>query len=377
MSSIGADDEPRGKRWSRRGRDRDGGFIRRNGFGLIVDPRQVGQLGRSIFERGNQCPVFDVLAEDETDLGAFETHLRRADQAAGIIDQAHGGMRRRVVAAARADADLIEEIDGGAEQGRSAVVGIGHASRNQRDPGARLRERDRGRKPGRTAAHHRDVMKDRSIIHRRRIDGSGRHFQAHKKKVFSSRGRRPQGRIYKCDQFLIARRHPWNRPTRPHLGFLPRTEGRRRLRRAHLHCARCRRCLARNAPGGARALVGNVRWLGVALVIDAIDGPMARWLDVVRLQPNWSGDVLDLVVDFVTYVFVPPYAITASRLLLPLAAPLLGIGVAVSGALYFADQRMKRDDDHFRGFPGLWNAAAFYLFLLHWPPALSSAVIAA
>jgi phosphatidylcholine synthase len=118
-------------------------------------------------------------------------------------------------------------------------------------------------------------------------------------------------------------------------------------------------------------------WLGAALVIDAADGPIARRLDVVRLQPNWSGDVLDLVVDFVTYVFVPAYAITTSHLLLPLAAPLLGIGVAVSGALYFADQRMKRDDNHFRGFPGLWNAAAFYLFLLHWPPALSSAVIAA
>ena len=82
-------------------------------------------------------------------------------------------------------------------------------------------------------------------------------------------------------------------------------------------------------------------WLGVALVIDAIDGPIARKLDVVRLQPNWSGEVLDLVVDFVTYVFVPAYAITASGLLLPLAAPLLGIGIVVSSALYFADRRMK------------------------------------
>ena len=117
-------------------------------------------------------------------------------------------------------------------------------------------------------------------------------------------------------------------------------------------------------------------WLGAALIVDATDGPMARRLDVVRLQPNWSGDVLDLVVDFVTYVFVPAYAITASGLLLPIAAPLLGIGVAISGALYFADRRMKRDDNHFRGFPGLWNAAAFYLFLLHWPPLLSSLAIA-
>src|SRR6201989_2019244 len=46
-------------------------------------------------------------------------------------------------------------------------------------------------------------------------------------------------------------------------------------------------------------------WLGVALVIDAIDGPVARRLGGAQLQPKWSGDGLDLVVDFVTYVFVP------------------------------------------------------------------------
>jgi len=116
-------------------------------------------------------------------------------------------------------------------------------------------------------------------------------------------------------------------------------------------------------------------WLGAALFVDALDGPMARRLDVERLQPDWSGEVLDLVVDFVTYVFVPAYAITESGLLLPLAAPLLGVGIAVSGALYFADRRMKRDDNHFRGFPGLWNVAAFYLFLLQWPPVLSSLAV--
>ena len=116
--------------------------------------------------------------------------------------------------------------------------------------------------------------------------------------------------------------------------------------------------------------------LGVALVVDALDGPIARWLDVVRVQPNWSGEVLDLVVDFVTYVFVPAYAITASGLLLPLTAPLLGAGIVVSGALYFADRRMKAADNHFRGFPALWNAAAFYLFLLHLPAALSSLAVA-
>src|ERR1700719_4603656 len=91
-------------------------------------------------------------------------------------------------------------------------------------------------------------------------------------------------------------------------------------------------------------------WLGAALVIDALDGPIARRLDVARVQPDWSGEVLDLVVDFVTYVFVPAYPITASGMLLPASEALLGVGIVVSGALYFADLRMKAADNHFRGF---------------------------
>jgi phosphatidylcholine synthase len=118
-------------------------------------------------------------------------------------------------------------------------------------------------------------------------------------------------------------------------------------------------------------------WLGVALIIDALDGPLARRFRVGEVLPNWSGDTLDLVVDFLTYVFVPAYAITASGLLIPMAAPLLGAAIVISGALYFADRRMKTDDNHFRGFPALWNAAAFYLFLLKPPPVVGSVLLAA
>ena len=48
--------------------------------------------------------------------------------------------------------------------------------------------------------------------------------------------------------------------------------------------------------------------LGVALFVDGIDGMFARQLDVPARLPRWSGDVLDLVVDFVTYVLVPAFA---------------------------------------------------------------------
>jgi phosphatidylcholine synthase len=118
-------------------------------------------------------------------------------------------------------------------------------------------------------------------------------------------------------------------------------------------------------------------WLGLALIIDGIDGTFARRLHVAELLPRWSGDVLDLVVDILNYVFVPAYAIAVSGLLPgPLATP-LGLLVAVSGTLYFADRNMKTVDHYFRGFPALWNAAAFYLFLLKLPPWVGAGAVTA
>src|SRR2546423_1033085 len=47
---------------------------------------------------------------------------------------------------------------------------------------------------------------------------------------------------------------------------------------------------------------GMFAWLAVALVIDGVDGTFARHLNVAKVLPRWSGDTLDLVIDFTTYV---------------------------------------------------------------------------
>ena len=109
-------------------------------------------------------------------------------------------------------------------------------------------------------------------------------------------------------------------------------------------------------------------WLGVALIIDAIDGPLARRLDVVQVQPNWSGEVLDLVVDFVTYVFVPAYAITASGMLLPVAAPILGIGIMVSGRALFCRPAHEGVGQSLSRLPGAVERSGI-LFVLAAPAA--------
>jgi phosphatidylcholine synthase len=142
------------------------------------------------------------------------------------------------------------------------------------------------------------------------------------------------------------------------------------------------------ASGAALALVALVfatggLWeamfftLGLALLIDGIDGPLARRFKVAETLPRWSGDTLDLVVDFVTYVFVPAYAIAACGLLPQGLTLPAGIIVVVTGALYFGDRSMKTDDNFFRGFPAVWNLAAFYLLLLEPAPWLAVVFVAA
>ncbi len=112
-------------------------------------------------------------------------------------------------------------------------------------------------------------------------------------------------------------------------------------------------------------------WLGGALLVDGIDGPIARRFRVRERLPKWDGAALDFVIDYTTYVFVPAIIVARALQLPPLIGALAGIVVAVSGALYFADVRMKRPDNSFRGFPAVWNMPVFVLYTFLPPPIVS------
>jgi len=110
-------------------------------------------------------------------------------------------------------------------------------------------------------------------------------------------------------------------------------------------------------------------WLGLALFIDGIDGTLARFARVSETGGTIDGVVLDLVVDFLTYVLVPVVALWRSDLMPARTAFWLGLVVVLASAIYFADTRMKTRDHWFRGFPALWNVVALYLFVLR-PPGI-------
>ena len=108
-------------------------------------------------------------------------------------------------------------------------------------------------------------------------------------------------------------------------------------------------------------------FIGLSLFVDAIDGPLARRLRVSERLPKWDGAALDYVIDYTTYVFVPAIIIANSGLLEFAVAQAAAILIAVTGAIYFADRRMKQPDNSFRGFPAVWNMPVFVLFAVQ-PP---------
>lgn len=118
-------------------------------------------------------------------------------------------------------------------------------------------------------------------------------------------------------------------------------------------------------------------WLLAALVVDGVDGSFARAAHVKTLAPRIDGDILDLVIDYLNYVFVPTIFMLEARLLpADLAFPLAAL-IQIASLYVFARRDMKTEDSYFRGFPALWNVVALYLFAAGVGGATGAAVVAA
>ncbi|MFV0490801.1 MAG: CDP-alcohol phosphatidyltransferase family protein [Pseudorhodobacter sp.] len=105
-------------------------------------------------------------------------------------------------------------------------------------------------------------------------------------------------------------------------------------------------------------------WLVAALFVDGIDGPLARRHDVSRNWPTYDGVLMDLIIDYLTYVFIPAYALFKSGLLPGWTGWIAIIVITYGSVLYFADTRMKTRDYSFAGFPACWNMVVLVMFAL-------------
>lgn len=105
-------------------------------------------------------------------------------------------------------------------------------------------------------------------------------------------------------------------------------------------------------------------WLVAALVVDGIDGPLARRYEVKKNWPTYDGVLLDMIIDYLTYVFIPAYALFKSGLLPGWTGWIAIIVITYGSVIYFCDTRMKTRDWSFAGFPACWNMVVIVLFAL-------------
>lgn len=105
-------------------------------------------------------------------------------------------------------------------------------------------------------------------------------------------------------------------------------------------------------------------WLGLALVVDGVDGSLARKFNVQSVLPGFDGSVLDLVIDYLTYVFIP--ALFIYRYIdLPDHTMLLSTAVILVSSLFcFCNLEMKSKDNYFQGFPAAWNVVALCVYII-------------
>jgi phosphatidylcholine synthase len=105
-------------------------------------------------------------------------------------------------------------------------------------------------------------------------------------------------------------------------------------------------------------------WLVVAFAVDGVDGPLARRFDVKTYAPRFDGVLLDLIIDYLTYVFIPAFALFESGLLPGWTGWVTIIIITFASAMYFCDGNMKTIDNSFHGFPGCWNMVALVMFAI-------------
>ena len=118
-------------------------------------------------------------------------------------------------------------------------------------------------------------------------------------------------------------------------------------------------------------------WLFLAtMVVDGTDGMLARWVQVKRHVPWFDGALLDNIVDYITYAFMPMVLLwSAGYLGEGTSATVLAVVPLLASAYQFCRVDAKTEDHLFLGFPSYWNIAAFYVVVLDLQPGAVAVVL--
>ncbi len=116
-------------------------------------------------------------------------------------------------------------------------------------------------------------------------------------------------------------------------------------------------------------------YLALALFVDGIDGSLARKVDVKEHTPNINGEILDNIIDYLNYVFVPAFIIYWLGLVPSGMELILSVFILIVSCYTFANNNIKTSDFYFSGFPALWNVVIIYFYILETEPFTNLLII--
>ena len=105
-------------------------------------------------------------------------------------------------------------------------------------------------------------------------------------------------------------------------------------------------------------------WLGLALLVDGIDGTLARKAKVNENAPTIDGSTLDNVIDYFTYVIIPALMIYWFGMVPTGWGIICSAAILAASCYTFANINQKTQDFYFSGFPALWNIVVLYFYII-------------
>ena len=109
---------------------------------------------------------------------------------------------------------------------------------------------------------------------------------------------------------------------------------------------------------------GMVIWMVASMMVDGLDGFLARRADTKTYAAKFDGALMDNIIDYFTYVVVPALFLFESDVL-PSGWGIVGASaILLASAFQFSQTDAKTEDHFFTGFPSYWNIVAIYALVL-------------
>ena len=104
-------------------------------------------------------------------------------------------------------------------------------------------------------------------------------------------------------------------------------------------------------------------WLGLAFLIDSIDGTLARKFNVKKNLPHLDGKMLDSIIDFFNYVIIPSIMIYWFRYVPDQFAILIPVILIFISIYSYVNLNILTNDNYYNGFPAIWNVIVLYFYI--------------